>query len=297
MEMVIYPKKLNQHGLAPILLIILISVILGASILAIKNIPFKQPSLTVTPTEGESTDSAGVNTGPSPDDPKDSKLITPTKINPTLTKTTSQTPKVSDKIVILTPTITPTPPTKTITISGFAYEDRTNDGLFNSDDPKLRYMQFFIYDSYTNQQISTIYSEQNGQFTTTNTVRGNLTIKPTCNDNFCPKDGLREFSSSSSDQQFAFRSASAPTSNNNGVIEGDLIITGDRAYKFYLLDKNDNSFTNIEWAGGHFKIQNLPNNQTYIIRISYGDSSPDNTEVVLTPSSPEVKTLQIQIKK
>lgn len=282
-----YPQKPGQTGFAPILIVILIALIIGSSILVIKNIPFKQSS---PPKAEESTSSAVVKESPNPTLSEVPKPITATKTAPTSSKTSSPVPS---------PTITPTPQVKTITVSGFAYEDRTNDGLFNSDDPKIPYMQFLIYDSSSNEQINTIYSEQGGQFVVTNTVRGNLIIKPTCNDNFCPKDGSREFSSSSSNQQFAFRSASAPTSNNNGVIEGDLIIDGDRLYKFYILDKNNNYYTNIGWTGGHFKIENLANNQTYIIRISYayGDNSPDDTEVTLSPSAPEQKTLQIHVRK
>lgn len=215
----------------------------------------------------------------------------------------SQTPKAIStpvaKPVVTTPASafapSPTPSSKTITVSGFAYEDRTDDGLFNSDDPKKPYMQFLIYDSATNEWINTIYSGQDGTFAVTNTVQGNLILKPTCNDNFCPKDSQKEFSSSTSNLQFGFRSASAPTGSNNGVIEGDLI-GGSQQYKFYLLDKNGNYYSNIDWAGGHFKIQNLPNNKTYLVRISYGDGSPSNTEVTLTPSSPEQKTVQIHLR-
>lgn len=283
--MIIYSQKPNRYGFAPILIIVLVVIIAGFSILVIKNIPFKQSN--PVPNAKESTGSAEAKASPTTVS-EVPKLTAAAKATPTPTKTPS---------LVSSPTITPTPQAKTITVSGFAYEDRTNDGLFNSDDPKLKYMQFLIYDSSSNEQINTIYTEQDGQFVVINTVRGNLTIKPTCNDNFCPKDGSREFSSSSSNQQFAFRSASAPTSNNNGVIEGDLIIAGDRPYKFYLLDKNDSYYSNIEWSGGHFKIQNLPNNQTYIIRISYGDNSPDNTEVTLSPSTPEQKTLQIHVRK
>ncbi len=271
-----------QYGFAPILIIILLAIIAGFSAVVIKNISIAQPN----PKVEESTKSARLKTNLRPPASETPKSTTATKTTPTKTPSPTTPP----------PAVTPTSQTKTITVSGFAYEDRTNDGLFNSDDPKLPNMQFYIYDSYDNRQLSTIYSEQGGQFMVTITVRGKLVLKPTCNDNFCPKDGSKEFVSSSSDQQFAFRSASAPTSNNNGVLEGDLIIEGSRPYKFYVLDKNDNFYTNIEWSGGHFKVQSLPNDRTYVIRISYGDDSPDNNEVTLTPSSPEKKTLQIHIR-
>lgn len=193
------------------------------------------------------------------------------------------------------PTTSPSPQTRTITIEGFAYEDRSNDGLFNSDDPKLPNMHLLVSDSDNKWSYST-YTGPDGHFIVSHIFAGNIVIKPSCNENFCPKEGAKTFSSSVTNQMFAFRSASAPTSNNNGAIEGDLIIESDRPYKFYLLDKNNNYYSNIEWAGGHFKVQNLPNNQTYIIRISYGDESPGNTEVTLTPSSPEKKTVQIYVR-
>lgn len=236
-------------------------------------------------------------------EPTNAPTSAPATITPKIVSlNSSPIPKATDKKVVSSPTSTPapsptTPPAKTITVTGFAYEDRTNDGLFNSDDPKLPYMQFLIYDSYSNEWINTIYSGQDGEFAVTNTVRGNLILKPTCNDNFCPKDGSREFSSSPSKQQFAFRSASAPASSNNGIIEGDVIIEGSSPYKFYILDKNGSYYSNIEWAGGHFKVQNLPNDRTYVVRISYGDSSPDDTEATLTPSNPEKRTVQVHVRR
>lgn len=247
-----------------------------------KNSNFKQNTNTlqeITPEPTVASSSASPSTNPK-------KIISTSAPKPTTTSS-----KVSPS-----PTLSPTPQSKTITVSGFAYEDRTNDGLFNSDDPKLPYMQLLIYDSATDEWINSIYTNQDGTFTVTNTVKGNLVIKPGCNDNFCPKDGSRTFTSSSTNQQFAFRSGSAPTGSNNGVIEGDLIIEGNRQYKFYLLDKNNNYYTNIEWIGGHFKAQNLPTDRTYIIRISYGDSSPDNTEITLSSASPEKRTLQIRVR-
>lgn len=283
-KMTIFLKKINQNGIAPILIIILVAAIAGSSVLVMKNVFFRQPNS--TPKTADSTNSAAVRVATSSAAPA----------TPAPTKTLSPSPKTSARTTTPSPTATPTSQPKTITVSGFGYEDRNNDGLFNSDDPKIPYMQFFIYDSSNNQQISTIYTGQDGQFTLTNTVKGNLIVKPTCNMNFCPKDGSKEFSSSSSNQQFGFRSASAPTSNNNGVIEGDLIIEGSRPYKFYLLDNSGNNYTEVEWAGGHFKINNLPNDRTYTVRISYGDNAPDNTEIALTPSSPEKRTLQIRVR-
>lgn len=215
---------------------------------------------------------------------------------PSQSSNVTNLPKVTNKVTASSPTSSPVNQSKTITVSGFAYEDRTSDGLFNSDDPKLPNMQLLIYDSATNEWINSIYTGQDGGFTVTNTVTGNLVINPGCNENFCPKDGAKTYSSSASNQQFAFRSGSAPTSNNNGIIEGDLIIEGSRQYKFYLLDKDNNYYSAVEWTGGHFKVQNLPNDRTYIVRISYGDNSPDNTEVSLSPSSPEKRTLQIHVR-
>lgn len=267
---------INKGFAAIYLLAIILVVGLGASGLIMLNRNKTETKTVLTPTSIPTT------------------APTPSPISYT---TTSSVSKLPTKTTKPSTAPSPIPQPKTITVSGFAYEDRSNDNLFNSDDPKLPNMGFYIYDSSTKEWVNTTYTGQDGYFTVTTTVRGNLIIKPICNMNFCPKDGSRKFSSSPDQQQFAFRSASAPTGSNNGVIEGDLIIDGDRAYKFYLMDKNDNYYTNINWGGGHFKAENLPNDRTYIIRISYGDSfNKDETEITLTPSSPEQKTVQVHVR-
>ena len=285
MKIKVYPRKSNQYGLAPILIIIFIAIIAGGSVLVFKNIPLKPSNQAPKIEESTSSTQLKADLSPIPSTPNNA-TTTPTKIP-------SPTPKSSAKAVIPSPSTTTQ--TRTIIIEGFAYEDRTNDGLFNSDDPKLPNMHFLVSDSGNTWSYST-YTGPDGYFMVSHVFAGNIVIKPACNENFCPKDGPKTFSSSSSNQQFAFRSTSAPTGSNNGVLEGDLIIETDRQYKFYVLDKNDNYYTNVEWSGGHFKIQSLPNNQTYIIRISYGDDSPGNNEITLTPSNPEQKTLQIHVK-
>lgn len=274
------PQKSNQFGIAPIIIVILIAIIGGSSVLVFKNLPSKQidqPSVIEEATS--SAEAAKEQIEPIPAETK----APATFISPT--------PKPAAKVTTPSPSTQP----KIVTLSGFAYEDRNNDGIFNSDDPKIKYMQFLIYDSSTNEWINTVYSEEGGGFSVTNTVKGSLVFKPTCNDNFCPKEGAKTFSVSASNLQYAFRSASAPTGENNGVIEGDVIIEKDRQYKFYLMDR-DNNYYSGETTGGHFKYQNLHNNKTYVIRISYGDGNPQDMEITLTPSSPEQKTIQVRIK-
>jgi hypothetical protein len=265
--------KPTQRGFAPIIILIAIVLLASSSIILFKG---KDLNLFSTPKIQESSPSAQIETSHTSSD----------------SGTPSAKPSSTEQMTSVSQTAASP---RSITVSGFAYEDRSNDGLFNSDDPKLRDMQFYIYDSFDNRWVNTIYSEGDGLFTVTMNVKGDLILKPTCSNNFCPKDVSKKFSSSATGQQFAFRSGGAPTGENNGQIEGD-IIAGSRQYKFYILDKEGNYFTNIEYSGNHFKVQNLPNNKTYIIRVSYGDDSPDNTEVSLTPSAPQKSGLQIITK-
>ena len=271
-------QKSNQKGLTPIAVIIIITAIVAGAILVFRRTT-SETSTQVNQTE--STISAELKS-PSP-----SAFSSTTK---------SPTPTAKSKTTS-SPTPKPTSQPKTITLSGFAYEDTNNDGLFNSVDPKIPYMQFFVYDSATNEQITTVYTEANGEFSFTTTVKGNLPFKPTCSNNFCPREeGTKTFSSSTSNLQYGFRSGSAPKEGSNGIIEGDIIVENEKLYKFYLMDKDNNYYQSGGIDGGHFKFDNLPDNRTYVIRISYADGNQQDMEVTLTPSSKEKRNIQVRIK-
>lgn len=83
------PKKF-QSGFAPILIIILLATIVGASIVIIKNIPFNQPKLTSI-VQQQSTISTRVNASLSPSVSKTPTLTTSKKTTLTPTKIPTST--------------------------------------------------------------------------------------------------------------------------------------------------------------------------------------------------------------
>lgn len=212
------------------------------------------------------------------------------------------------------------PPFKSIIVSGFVYEDRNNDAIFNSDDPALPNMQFFLYDSYNpSQQLSTVYSDSNGNFSITLSVRGGITVHPTAYNNFVPKTGDKKFVNSSSGTQFGFRSASAPVPNQNvGIIEGNVFQDANRNLtrdggensvyflKLYLQDTQGNYFNTVEGAqttdaGGHFKFINLPVPAVYTLRLSNPTGAYEilktETSVSLTLTSSQNTNIEIPVYK
>lgn len=259
----------------------------------------------------------------SPESPREQQAPTPSAISPSPTPsgtslpTPPSSPQPTPKSAPKT-TPTPTPPAfKSVTISGFAYEDRNDDGLFNSDDPKLKYMQFYLYDSYDAQtQISTIFSDENGNFSITLQVRKGLIVRPTTYNNFRPRGGQLEFASSTSNIEFGFRSASAPVVSQVGIIEGDIFQDSNKNgardsnessiyfYKLYLKDNYGSGYNTVENAqttdaGGHFKFINLPIDRTYTIWLSnptgaYTIPKPETT-ISLTSTKTEEKNIQIPV--
>lgn len=247
----------------------------------------------------------------------------------TITPSPSPTPEVSPSPepitspvptempgLIATPTPAPTiPPLRGVSVSGFAYEDRNDDGLFNSDDPKLPYMQFYLYDSYKPEiQISTIYSDESGNFSIALNVRGNLVVRPTTYNNFRPRGGQLEFSLSTSNIEFGFRSVGAPVPGQVGIIEGDIFQDSNRNgvrdggeqgiyfYKLYLVDNFNNYYntdrnTQTTDPGGHFKFVNLPVERSYTLRLSNptGDYTIDKPETYITLTSTQTQFTNLQI--
>lgn len=253
-------------------------------------------------------------------------IPTPTQTapTPTTTQTISKSPSpTTTSPSTKTPTLTqqklsPTPTNQTlkrITISGFTYEDRNDDGSFNSDDPKVPYMQVNAYDSSKpTDQISTVFSEVDGNFSISLSVWGDLILTPKTYNNFRPKGGTQQFSTSRSGIQFGFRSASAPVANQVGIIEGDIFQDSNRNgtrdsgeqgiyfYKLYLLDSSGNYYQNTESAqttdaGGHFKYINLPADRTFTIRLSNptGAYTIERAETNITLTSTNTQNTNVQI--
>lgn len=259
-----------------------------------------------------------VNIAPSASSPSAKPQASPTSIPTTKSQTNNS---VGQKVnPTNAPSPTPTPAFRKITLAGFSYEDRNDDGVMNSDDPKLPYMSFFLYDSYKPaEQISTVFSDVEGNFSISLDVRGSLIIKPTSYNNFRPKGDSQQFSSSNSSIQFGFRSASAPVSNQVGIIEGDIFNDinqnnskdsaeqGVYFYKLYLIDDQGNYYENTSQyaqatdASGHFKYQNLPTGRSYTIRLSNPTSdyiiTRPETIITLTNNSTQDTNVQIPVFK
>lgn len=185
----------------------------------------------------------------------------------------SNTPKTTTKPVVSAP--------KTITLSGITYEDRTDNGLFDSDDPKISNGMIYYYDTTNPSLKYTMHASTGGDFTISLTVNGKLAIQPTAWGGYTPKSSTQEYNSSETGIKLGYRSASAPTGNNVGILEGDTFNdtnrnlkrddgeSGVRFYKFYVQDSEGNYYEGtIPDDGGHFRFVNLPLNKTYTIRLS-----------------------------
>lgn len=300
------PSSVSKAYLVVGLVLLIIPILLALITSKYKS---SDSELAPTPTPAQNSESDNVTPEPMPtsEASQAAQVATPTPsaIDITQTPTTIAT-------------ATPAAP-RTITVTGFAYEDRNNDGSFNSNDAKLQFMQFYLYDSKNPDfQLSTIYSEENGQFTAQLNVTGNLIIKPTGYNNFTPKSPTQTYSSSTNNVSFGFRSNSAPVAGNNGLIEGDTFHDQNRNgtrdngesgtffYTLYLKDSDNNYYytdqnTQTSDQGGHFKFQNLPTNKTYQLILSTDPSLYEvNTTTytyTLTPSEHQKTNLQIPVFK
>lgn len=232
--------------------------------------------------------------------------------DPTMTPRTTSKPLASPTITI--------PPLRTITVGGFTYEDRNDDGIFNSDDPKLPNMQIYVYDGYKpDTQISSIFSDASGGFSLSIQVRGSVILKPTTYNNFKARGGNITVTSNTNNLQIGFRSVSAPIPNLNvGIIEGDVYQDANKNlardsgesgvyfYKLYLIDASGNYYNTVQNAqttetSGHFKYTNLPIDRSYTIKLSNPTGEYDiekaDTNVTLSTSQTEATNIQIPVYK
>lgn len=212
-----------------------------------------------------------------------------------------------------TPTPVPTP--RDITATGFVYEDRNDNGVMDGDDPRLPNMQIYFYDSVKSTTvINTIFTDSSGNFSTTLAVTGNLIITPSTYNNFRPRGGSVTISRNTSGISFGFRSASAPVTNQSGILEGNIYNdsnhnrsrdSGESSvffYKLYLVDGSGNYYNTVEGAqttdaGGHFKWVNLPLGKTFTIRLSSMDVSYPQSEYSysLTTTNPQNTNIEIPV--
>jgi hypothetical protein len=249
--------------------------------------------------------------------------VSPTPLA-TIISTTSPTPiKTSIASVApspkttLSPTKTPlkTPTPRPISVGGYAYEDRNDNGFMDSDDPKLPNMQLYFYDSREpSRVINTVFTDSNGNFATTLNVLGNLTLTPSTYNNFRPRGGSITFSANTSGISIGFRSASAPVPNQVGILEGNIFLDSNQNntrdsgeashyfYKLYLQDDSGNYYNTVEGAqttdaGGHFKYENLPVGRVFKIRLSNPSYQLNQSEYSfsLSANRTEIKDIDIPV--
>lgn len=294
----------SQKGIIPIPVIVILAITLIGGTVYLKNTnKLSFPSATSMP-------------APSPSNTESPQPTSTVAETPNPSQNTSPSSKPSSSAQPFSESSQPK--TRTVTVTGFAYEDRTDDGLFNSDDPKLPNMYFTYYDSTYPDKYLNMHSNQDGSFYMSLSVEGSLVIKPQTYNNFRPKNDSLRYDKSTSGVQIGFRSASAPVVSQVGIIEGDIFNDTNRNkvmdsgeapvyfYKLYLVDSNGNYYNTVEGAqatetSGHFKYMNLPVPGSYTIRLSnptgdYTIETPE-TSISLTSAKTEAKNLQISVVK
>lgn len=285
---------MNQKGFAHVFIIFLVLIGVGVFIVQKKPSLTKQENSTATQSAQIATQSAT---------PSSSATAKP---NSSAKASSNSSPK---------PAATKVPVVRNITLTGFTYEDRNNNGIFDSDDPKLPSMHLEYYDSlYPNIGPYGYWSDLSGNIYLTLDVLGDLVVTPKAGSNFTPKSQKASYNKSTSDIKFGFRSASAPTGNNMGILEGDVYddrnrnLTRDGGesgvyfYKFYVQDTEGNYYSGqTPDDGGHFKFTNLPLEKTYIIRLSNPTGAfiidRAETSATLTYTNPQNTNLQIPVYK
>lgn len=301
---------MNQKGFAPILIIlgIFVVTVIGGGAYFFKNIKNDSvlPNQVKIPGILTSNNTASTSTALSSTSVLHSNSPTP------LPKTTS-VPKSTSKPK---PTSTPTPVARNVSVSGFAYEDRNDDGIFNSDDPKLPNMSLKYYDTNNPSLVYDYFTGDGGNFSISYQVRGNLVVNPVTYNNFRPRNGGLTFTNNATNIVIPFRSASAPVVNQSGVLEGDIFQdinknntrdsgeNGIYFMKLYLKDENGNYYNTVEDAqttdpGGHFKYVNLPIGKRFTLVLSNptGAYAINKTtyDYTLTNTTPTISNLAIPV--
>jgi hypothetical protein len=281
----------SQKGVTPIFIVIgiLIVTLIGGVTYTIQKSP---ESATIPSIKEQASASASVKIAES--------------ANPTSTTKSSVTTK---------PTPVPTP--KSITLKGYAFEDRNNNGKFDGDDIKLPIRDLHWYDT-TKPSLKLLFqTDSSGNFSITYTVLGNLGVEGYTWNNLNPISPSQVFSKNAENIAIGFRSTNASEQVGSGVIEGDIFQDSNRNgsrdsgengiyfYKLYLVDSSGGIRNTVEGAqasdqGGHFKYTDLPYG-TYKLQLSNpsGDYVMDRVETSVTLSSgnPSVTNIQIPVFK
>jgi len=293
----------NQKGFAPIIILfVIVAVVLIAEAYYLKRYESNKVTQSDISTNQNVEVTPIFSIAPRP-------VITPKPTN-TPAATIKPTVKPTSK-----PTSTPTstPAKRPIAITGFSYEDRNDNGIMDSDDPRLPNMQLYFYDSKNpSTLLDTVFTDDNGDFMNTLYLTGNMIVTPSTYNNFRPRGGSLTFSDNNPDVEIGFRSASSPGANLTGILEGNIYNDENRngvrdngestVYyeKLYLLDSSGNYYNTVENAqttdaGGHFKFVNLPADRTFTIRLSNDDKSLEKTDYQFTLSPTNTQNTNIEI--
>jgi hypothetical protein len=276
----------SQKGVIPIIVIVII-LILGGGIVAGTNLSRSKDSLqTNSPVP---LVIAEIQSSPVPS---------------TLTKASSA-PVTAKSTPVSTP--------RSITLRGYAYEDRNNNSKFDADDIKLPIRDLHWYDSTKSSQKLLFQTDSSGSFSITYNVLGNLGVEGYVWNNLTPISGTQVFTKNTDNIAIGFRSTNAAEQTGAGVIEGDIFQDSNRNgsrdsgesgiyfYKLYLVDSSGGIRNTVEGAqatdqGGHFKYTNLPYG-TYKIQLSNpsGEYTMDRPETSITLSSSNSSVTNIQI--
>lgn len=236
------------------------------------------------------------------------------KASPTASQTTFKPIQISTSPTSIPKSATP----KTIAFNGFAYDDRTGNGVFDSDDAGLVNMEFCFYDSYDQSDQGCLFTASDGYVSHSFYVKGNLVVEPRQYNNFTPSSGKKEFSGSIQGTKFAFRSSTIPDGGKVGVLEGDffndtnengVFDSGEERiyfYKLYLVDENNAYYYTVDGAqatdpSGHFKYVELPTNKTYKLVLSTDPSlykvSKTEYSYSFSPTKTTISDLKIPVVK
>lgn len=299
---------MKQKGFVPILIIlgVVVIAVIGGGVYFLKNNSVLPNKIKLS--EGLTSNNT--------DSSSSAVQLNSAKISPSPTTVSSVKSPTALLKTTPVPTLIPTSAVKSITASGFAYEDRNDDGIFNSDDVRLPNMDLNYSDSSKPDPAYTYFTVDSGNFSVSLNVKGNLIVNPLTYNNFRPRNGALTFSSNATNIAIPFRSASAPVVNQSGVIEGDVFNDTNKNHsrdsgengiyfmKLYLQDSSGNYYNTEENAqatdpGGHFKYVNLPIGKTFTITLS----NPTGTYTInkttynfsLTNSTPTISNINIPV--
>jgi hypothetical protein len=206
---------------------------------------------------------------------------------------------------------------KSITLSGYAYEDRNGNDIFDAADVKLPIRDLHWFDTNNQSLKFTFQTDSNGNFSITTSTLDGLSVEGFVLNDLRPIRGVQLFSKNTNNIAIGFRSINTSQQAGLGIIEGDIFQDSNRNgsrdngengvyfYKLYLVDIDGGIYNTIEGTqtteqDGHFKYTKLPYGE-YKIQLSnptdqYIIDKPQMF-VIINPTNPSVTDIQIPILK